>query len=203
MTSVTKTRSDLKRESIISAAKSAFQQFGVASTSMDKLAELAQVSKRTVYNHFSTKEELVMFLLQEMWRKAMVDSDIRFNTDTSLASQLHRLVADNIQFATSDEHMELARVCFGHFFYHPEKLAEQMACFKDQETVMERWVREACEHNALTADNPEHAIEELVSLIKGLVYWPQLMQFAPPLSDADKAQYIERIVAMFMSRYGA
>jgi len=40
----TRTRSDIKREAIIQAATQAFQEFGVNGTSMDKLAELANVS---------------------------------------------------------------------------------------------------------------------------------------------------------------
>ncbi len=67
----TRTRSDIKREAIIQAATQAFQEFGVNGTSMDKLAELANVSKRTVYNHFSTKEELVMHLVTQQWQTAM------------------------------------------------------------------------------------------------------------------------------------
>ncbi|MFA0698755.1 TetR/AcrR family transcriptional regulator, partial [Vibrio sp. 10N.222.49.C9] len=47
-----KTRSELKREAILTAAKQSFLEFGVKNTSMDKLASLANVSKRTVYNHF-------------------------------------------------------------------------------------------------------------------------------------------------------
>ena len=39
----TRTRSDIKREAIIQAATQAFQEFGVNGTSMDKLAELANV----------------------------------------------------------------------------------------------------------------------------------------------------------------
>ena len=63
MTGNTRTRSDAKREAIIQAATQAFQEYGVNGTSMDKLAELANVSKRTVYNHFATKEDLVMHLV--------------------------------------------------------------------------------------------------------------------------------------------
>jgi TetR/AcrR family transcriptional regulator of autoinduction and epiphytic fitness len=64
-----KNRSELKREAIIEAARSVFKEFGVKATSMDKLAEIAQVSKRTVYNHFSAKEELVMYLVTDLWQK--------------------------------------------------------------------------------------------------------------------------------------
>ncbi len=44
-----KTRSELKHEAILDAAKRAFLAFGVQGTSMDKLAEMADVSKRTVW----------------------------------------------------------------------------------------------------------------------------------------------------------
>ncbi|WP_231877395.1 TetR/AcrR family transcriptional regulator, partial [Oleiphilus sp. HI0043] len=40
-----KSRSELKREAIIDAARKAFKEYGVDATSMDKLAEIAQVSK--------------------------------------------------------------------------------------------------------------------------------------------------------------
>ncbi|EPF7654109.1 TetR/AcrR family transcriptional regulator, partial [Vibrio vulnificus] len=63
-----KTRSEEKREAILTAAKQAFLEFGVQNTSMDKLAALAGVSKRTVYNHFSSKEALVMELLSVLWK---------------------------------------------------------------------------------------------------------------------------------------
>ena len=76
----TRTRSDKKREAIISAARQAFQEFGVIGTSMDKLAEMASVSKRTVYNHFSAKEELVMHIVKEQFQNALVDIDVAYDT---------------------------------------------------------------------------------------------------------------------------
>ena len=49
---------DRKREAIIQAAIEAFRADGFEATSMDKIAAKAEVSKRTVYNHFPSKEEL-------------------------------------------------------------------------------------------------------------------------------------------------
>ena len=83
MTDITRRRSDKKREAIIQAATQAFQEFGVNGTSMDKLAELANVSKRTVYNHFSTKEDLVMHLIKEQWQSALVDICLLYTSDAA------------------------------------------------------------------------------------------------------------------------
>ncbi len=67
MSETNPTRSELKRQAILQAARDAFQEHGVHNTSMDELAALAQVSKRTVYNHFASKEVLIMTLMAELW----------------------------------------------------------------------------------------------------------------------------------------
>ena len=84
MTNNTRTRSDLKREAIIQAATQAFQEFGVNGTSMDKLAELANVSKRTVYNHFATKDELVMYLVTQQWQSAILNVTATYDSGKAL-----------------------------------------------------------------------------------------------------------------------
>ena len=50
--------SEQKRLHILDAAETLFYEQGVEHTSMDQIALKAQVSKRTVYNHFDTKEAL-------------------------------------------------------------------------------------------------------------------------------------------------
>ncbi|MCF5632840.1 TetR family transcriptional regulator, partial [Pseudomonas syringae] len=48
---------DQKREAIVLAAIAEFGDRGFEITSMDRIAARAEVSKRTVYNHFPSKEE--------------------------------------------------------------------------------------------------------------------------------------------------
>ena len=47
-----------KREAILEGAQDVFINMGFEAASMDKVAEQAGVSKRTVYNHFGSKEKL-------------------------------------------------------------------------------------------------------------------------------------------------
>lgn len=47
------------RERILSAAQQLFREQGINRTGMDQLCGAAQVSKRTAYQHFSGKDELV------------------------------------------------------------------------------------------------------------------------------------------------
>ena len=55
-----------KRAQIIEAAVSEFQELGFTGASMDRVAARADVSKRTVYNHFESKEALFRAILDLM-----------------------------------------------------------------------------------------------------------------------------------------
>ena len=52
------------RERILSAAQQLFRDQGINRTGMDQLCAVAQVSKRTAYQHFPSKDELVAEFLR-------------------------------------------------------------------------------------------------------------------------------------------
>ena len=54
------------RERILSAARTLFHREGIRATGVERVAELAQVSKRTLYQHVSSKEELVEAYLRRI-----------------------------------------------------------------------------------------------------------------------------------------
>jgi AcrR family transcriptional regulator len=47
------------RERILSASRQLFREQGINSTGMDQLCTVAEVSKRTLYQHFAGKDELI------------------------------------------------------------------------------------------------------------------------------------------------
>ena len=53
-----------KRGAIVEAARQAFLQNGYAQTSMDRIAETAGVSIKTVYRHFENKDDLFSAVMQ-------------------------------------------------------------------------------------------------------------------------------------------
>jgi TetR/AcrR family transcriptional repressor of mexJK operon len=53
-----------KRTAIVDAARHSFLEGGYAQTSMDRIAEAAQVSVKTVYRHFQNKDDLFSAVMQ-------------------------------------------------------------------------------------------------------------------------------------------
>lgn len=61
------------------AAIEEFRQHGFNGTSMDRVAAAAEVSKRTVYNHFPSKEDLFEAILMLMWERSRSPEELVYN----------------------------------------------------------------------------------------------------------------------------
>jgi TetR/AcrR family transcriptional regulator of autoinduction and epiphytic fitness len=202
MIEVKKTRSELKREAILEGAKQAFQQFGIENTSMDRVAELAKVSKRTVYNHFESKEILVTHIIKEVWVKANLGCELEFDPNRDIKPQLMELVFSQLTVFNQTKVLELIRVAVGHCLYNPENFKAEIADFFEQETALIRWIKNAMEQGALRQSDPLVANEQILGLIKGQALWPQLLHAEAVLSEEQNAALAEQTVDMFLSYYG-
>lgn len=63
-----------KREDVLEAADRCFYEHGIAATGVDTIAEAAGVSKRTLYNHFPSKDDLLEHYLswrEDRWRRRL------------------------------------------------------------------------------------------------------------------------------------
>ncbi|KJY85025.1 TetR family transcriptional regulator [Vibrio galatheae] len=198
---IKKGRSEIKREAILNAAKQAFQEFGVQNTSMDKLSAMAQVSKRTVYNHFASKETIVMELLAELWRTSMAEHDIAGFINLDLEQQLVALLESEINVVTDPHYIELAKVAFGYFFYKPEELKQQDAKISKQETALYNWLIEQQAKQTLAIDDIELASTQLHSLVKGSAFWPQVLSMEPSLTQTEARVLAQQTAKLFMSQY--
>ena len=201
MTEVRQKISELKRQSILEAANSAFREFGVKATSMDKIAELAQVSKRTVYNHFATKEALVMQLVSQLWGDAAAQSDMKYCTKLDLKEQLNNILQLEIKTMASKGYIDLVRVALGHFLFDASVLQEEMGKIHNRESDLERWIKSAVADNRLYVPDVAIAMGQLHSLLKGSCFWPQLIRVCPILSSDEQTELINRSVDMFLKQY--
>lgn len=198
-----KTRSEVKREAILEAARQAFQEFGVQNTSMDKLAALANVSKRTVYNHFPSKEALVMELLSVLWKSSITPECLEELSRLPLSEQLSTLLYQEIAVIAQPDYLDMAKVAFGHFLFQPEALQEQMKSMSKEDTALHAWLVEQDKIGTLRMESVELARTQLHNLIKGSAFWPQLIGACQPLNDSEGKTLAENTAKLFLSHYQA
>jgi TetR/AcrR family transcriptional regulator of autoinduction and epiphytic fitness len=201
MDEVKKSRSQQKREDILTAAMKIFKEQGVQATSMDQLAETANVSKRTVYNHFDSKETLVLSLLNEMWEQFMLRTPVEYRSNESIEDQLALLIEAETNMMCDHDFVTLARLAMGHFFYSPAKMKDQMDRMRAQETALHRWLKAAIADGKFAIDDIEYAAEQIGSLLKGTLFWPVVMCNDDAPTNEMRTHTQEQTLQMFMSRY--
>ncbi len=184
------------------AAKEAFREFGAHNTSMDKIAALAQVSKRTVYNHFASKEVLIMTLLADLWGATSSLIEPEHLESLSVAEQLEQLLYSEIEILSSQQYLDLARTVFGYYLYRPEELMQQSEQMAKKETQILSWIKHNVAKNNLDIQDVELANGQLHSLVKGACFWPQVMGIKTELSDLDKRYLAKQNAGLFLSYYG-
>lgn len=201
MKEIKKTRSELKREAIISAAIEAFQNNGINETSMDTIAQLANVSKRTVYNHFDSKEKLVTQIFKEMWLKSQTLSDLVYSPDEPLDEQLIEIMKGEMCCMACPTYIEMVRFALGYFIHKPEEMRDYSDEFMKADTTLKRWLKAAIKDNKLKPMDVEAANNKLVNLLKGDGFWPQVLRRDPCLTDVEQQQLIAESVGMFLAYY--
>lgn len=194
-------RSESKRRDVVEAARMAFREQGVDGTSMDQLAALAGVSKRTVYNHFASKETLVMHLMADMWVRAQQHMHVKYDPRKALDLQLLTLIGSEIEVMCEPEYLDLVRVAVGYFFYKPEALEEEVNKIANQETALLKWLKAAMDDGLLAFNDPEFAATQLHGLVKGSCFWPQVLGLAPIPMREEQRHIAEEAVRMFLARY--
>ncbi|PPU68426.1 TetR/AcrR family transcriptional regulator [Xanthomonas pisi] len=193
---------DRKRHAIVEAAIAEFRQHGFEATSMDRVAATAGVSKRTVYNHFPSKDALFGEILRRLWQRSAEAVSLAYRRDQSLRTQLTQLLQQKLRLLDDAAFIDLSRVAIAEGMHSPERARALLAQLGSKEEGTTTWLRAALADGRLVEVDPEFASQQLQALVKGFAFWPQLAMGQPPLSPAQQAQVAESAVEMFLRLYG-
>ncbi|APO96032.1 TetR/AcrR family transcriptional regulator [Xanthomonas vesicatoria] len=193
---------DRKRHAILEAASAQFRQHGFEATSMDRVAATAGVSKRTVYNHFPSKDALFGEILRGLWQRSADAVSLAYRPDQSLRTQLTQLLQQKLRLLDDAAFIDLSRVAIAEGIHSPERARALLAQLGSKEEGTTTWLRAALADGRLAEVDPEFASQQLQALVKGFAFWPQLAMGQPPLSPAQQTQVAESAVEMFLGLYG-
>lgn len=194
---------DRKRLAIITAAAAQFRANGFEATSMDKIALEAGVSKRTVYNHFPSKEELFTETIVQLFERSAALLELPYRSDAGLREQLTELVRLKMRTLEDQDFLDLARVAISEAIHAPERALPIFARLNEREEGVAAWIRAAQADGRLKPGDPAFAATMLQGQIKAFAFWPQVAMGAAPLAPAQQAPVIEAAVSMFLSYFGA
>jgi len=189
-----------KREMILEGAIDAFIEYGFDRTSMDLIAERANSSKRTVYNHFPSKESLIEVAFNRFLRGAFESKKIEYDSNRSIENQLGDFADSKIKLTGDPKLLGLMRVTLSAFMTHPQ-MAERAVLFSDsQEDGLVKWLIEATRDGRLNVKDPKLAAETFWSLFAGTFFWPPIVR--GPVEKKAGQKLKAEFIQLFLVRYG-
>ncbi|WP_170788878.1 TetR/AcrR family transcriptional regulator [Ruegeria lacuscaerulensis] len=189
-----------KHAQIIEAAVAEFQEKGFAAASMDRVSARAEVSKRTLYKYFESKENLFRSIVVELSNRFAGVLDIRYEKGRDIREQLTELAWAEGRILMLPEVMAMSRMVISEVLRSPELAAAAQGKL-DKTSVFIRMLRDAAEDGQLQIDDPDAAGQEFIGLIKARAFWPMVFT-GSVLSEAEMTDTINSSVEMILSRYG-
>ena len=192
---------DRKRRAILDAAAEEFRAHGFDATSMDKIAAKAEVSKRTVYNHFPSKEELFGETLVQLFHGSLAALDLPYRADQPLRPQLTELMNQKMRMLADQNFLDLARVAIAEAIHFPDRARLIVGRLSEREEGLTVWIRAAQADGRLKGSDPAFAATLLHGQVKAMAFWPQVTMGMPPLAPDMQAPLVEAVVSMFLSYF--
>ncbi|MFL9937821.1 TetR/AcrR family transcriptional regulator [Paraburkholderia graminis] len=192
---------DRKRVAVINAAIEEFLAAGFDATSMDRIAARANVSKRTVYNHFPSKEALFAEILRQLWDASHAGETLAYRANVPLREQLIELLMRKLRLINDEAFLALARVAIAAGIHSPERARDMVARLGEREEDLTVWIRAATADQRLRIADPVFASHQLQGLVKAFAFWPQVTMGQPPLSETEQQTIAESAADMFLARY--
>src|SRR4051794_11969786 len=187
------------REAIVEAAVGLFLQRGFCSVSMDELAEAAGGGRGTLYNQFSSKEEI----FREMLLRVSDQLEDAFPSGVETQGDVEnvlRLVARMILALHKDpEYLGFLRMVVADARQFPW-IAEAFATVMDPQTErLERYLAHLTALGILDCRNPMLAAHQFMGMLNELSLWPWMMgRESLPVSAEDA---VEETIRMFLQHY--
>ena len=101
---------DKKRKDILQAAIQEFREQGFPAARVNRIAELAEVSKRTLYKHFESKEVLFAAITDILLEQIAASPKLSYDPGKPLRDQLIAAVRDYIDYLSGEHYMGLNRL---------------------------------------------------------------------------------------------
>ena len=192
-------RQQRKRGVILAGAMEVFRLEGFERASMDRIAEVSQVSKRTIYNHFGSKDALFEAVIEQLLAAVMARKQIAWDPALSLETQLQSFAKAKSSVVDDPHWRSLVKVVLGIAIQQPERAKATMEKAGDGEAALQRWLEAAHEAGRLNVPDPALSCKLFWGMVAGTVFWPQI--FEEPLTPERRDQLVDEVIATFLARH--
>ena len=187
------------REAIVEAATGLFLERGFGGVSMDELAEAAGVARRTLYNQFTSKEEIFREMLLGVSGQLESAFPPGIETQGDVEEVLRLIARAILGLHAQPEYLGFLRMVAADSRQFPW-IAEAFSAVMDPQTErFARYLAHLTTLSILDCRNPTLASHQFMGVLNEFSLWPWMLgRKAVPIPTDE---LIEDTVRMFLQHY--
>jgi AcrR family transcriptional regulator len=194
-----KTRRNGSRQAIVEAATGLFLERGYGAVSMDELAEAAGVARRTLYNQFTSKEEIFREMLLKVSGQLEGAFPPGIETQGDVEDVLRLIARAILDLHKQPEYLGFLRMVAADSRQFPW-IAEAFAAVMDPQTErLARYLGHMTAIGALDCRNPILAAHQFMGILNEFTLWPWMLGRKGVSVPAKEV--IEDTIRMFLQHY--
>lgn len=190
-----------KRAAILEAAASLFLELGYAETSLARIAEVAAVSKATLFKQFPTKAELFAEMVTEYWR--LSGAQLHAPPVGDPAAGLALLGTRYVELMSRTEMVALFRIVIAEAPRFPDLGDTQFRLGKAPFfNSVKIYLRSEHQAGTIRCDDPELAATQFLGMISNFAFWPRMLLMDWQPTDVALKRTVDEAVRVMIARYG-
>lgn len=188
-----------KQQAILAAAHRVFVERGYGDASMDAIANLAGVSKQTVYSHFNGKEALFSAIIKERCAQLLEFIPVEAATAAEPEETLRGLARRYLSLVLAPGNIEYFRVVIAECGRFPE-LAEAfyragpLQATNNLATLLAGMSR----NGLLSVPDPEASARLFFGMLRGDLWMRRLLALGAEESNETVDRLVEQVVKTFL-----
>jgi AcrR family transcriptional regulator len=195
-------RAEIKHAAILQAAKKIFLSQGYSLASMDGIALEANVSKRTIYDHFNTKKGLFEAMLNMHWITLMESPQQLFSSKHNISKQLQHFANIFLEFLYQPDTIALFRLLIAEADQFPELMTHLVIDEKAPFTrALINFLQDKKKSRELCIDHPDRSAAYFMGMLKEYHFWPMMLGFSQQKHLPRKNHLIDEVVSVFLKAY--
>ena len=188
-------RTEKKRKDIIAAAIDEFREQGSLGAKTTSIAKKANVSSRTLYNHFESKEALFDAISEIMLEQSRSMQPVSYDQDRDFAEQLKEALWRYVGAITDEKALGLNRMVISELIRDLDRSRQFFAETETHDYPVTKLIGEAMEAGVIRKADPAFATGQLLGLVKEFFFWPEFFLGESPTPRSD----MDYCVKMFMA----
>ena len=187
------------RQAIVEAAEVLFLNHGFSAISMDDLARAAGVARRTLYNQFVSKEEILREMLQKVSEQLEGALPPGVETQGDVEQVLRLIAKALVDLNTRPQFVGMLRMVVAESRLLPWIGEAFEAVIQPQRERFERYIIHLDSLGILDCPHPALAVFQFIGLLNEVLLWPQVMGHTVQCNRSEDV--VEEAIRMFLLCY--